>query len=155
MTNRLLFLFVSLFTVPTFANANSFPDYTALAMTIPCTDKAPTEGLEGTFIRYNMAIMWRFEGQWRWVRNIETLNNLFSGIYIPPGNITHIISPLGEYLEADCELIREFSTQKVFFREGRLIRHIYTLETLLFYHFNRSTIRNVNCLTGYVIGNQI
>lgn len=155
MTKRLLFLFVSLFTLLTAVNATSLPDYTSSNITIPCVATSPTDGLEGTFILYNNNIMWRFEGAWRWVRSILTWNGLFSGQNVPTYNHTEIISPLGEYLEADNGLIRDPSTLKVYFREGTFIRHIYSESVFNFYHFNWAAVKDVNSLSGYTIGNPI
>ncbi len=99
-----------------------------------------------------------FENKLRYIQSPMTLYGLFN---ITSGEIA-TISPShlstverGADLTPDNDLKQDIYTNKIYMREGNVLRYIPNLAVYNKYRFNNSAVKKIYGTSGYVIGSNI
>ena len=106
--------------------------------------------------------LWRFENKWRHVAFPMTWDGLFTS----PKSfrysflsfeelITFTGIGIGRPLYPDNDLKQDNYTQKIYLREGSLLRWIPNLAIYNQYKFNNNAISQINGTAGYTVGSDI
>lgn len=123
----------------------------------------------GDFVKVTLAnttgevfYMWRFENRWRHVVSPMTWDGLFTSpksfrySFLSFSELTTFTGiGIGSPLYADNDLKQDNYTQKIYLREGNLLRWIPNLAIYNQYKFNNSAIHPINGTAGYTIGSDI
>ncbi|AZB24502.1 MAC/perforin domain-containing protein [Chryseobacterium bernardetii] len=116
--------------------------------------------VNGNFVRNPVTnqIFFMFENKLRYIQSPMTLYGLFN---ITSGEIA-TISPShlstverGADLTPDNDLKQDIYTNKIYMREGNVLRYIPNLAVYNKYRFNNSAVKKIYGTSGYVIGSNI
>lgn len=111
----------------------------------------------GTFMRNESTgqVYIVMDGKLRYIPNQSVLYGLFEfneSMLNHYSNMDISKFPFGASISPDNGLINNIPSGIVYFREGNLIRRIPNMEVKSRYHFNWNSIRNVNGINGYTVG---
>lgn len=116
--------------------------------------------VNGNFVRNPVTnqIFFMFENKLRYIQSPMTLYGLFnitSGeiATISPSNLATV--ERGADLTPDNDLKQDHYTNKIYMREGNVLRYIPSIAVYNKYRFNNSAVRKIFGTNGYIIGNDI
>jgi len=117
--------------------------------------KNTTNETEGHFVRDDATgrAFIGMEGKIRHIQSGTTLFSIFDFDYPMLESYPNVNQfTIGTPITPDCSLINDVNSGKVYFREGNVIRHIFTAGSFNRYHFKWSAIKNVSNISSYTVG---